>query len=119
MGLIKEIRELREHPRGFWFIFWGELAERASYYGMRAILALYLSTILGYAQNRAGAIVHGFIAGCYLACLFGGVVGDRFLGRYKTILYFSPPYILGHIILGAFPTKPAMFAALFLLALGS
>jgi POT family proton-dependent oligopeptide transporter len=117
--LLEEILSLRAHPRGFWFIFWGELAERASYYGMRAVLARYLVSILGYSQNDGGAIVHGFIAACYLACLLGGFIGDRVLGRFKTILYFSPPYILGHIILGGFTDRPAMFLALTLLALGS
>ena len=36
------ISSLRAHPRGFWFVFWGELAERACFYGMRTVLALYL-----------------------------------------------------------------------------
>ena len=38
------ISHMKQHPRGFWFVFWGELAERSSYYGMRTLLALYLVT---------------------------------------------------------------------------
>jgi POT family proton-dependent oligopeptide transporter len=113
------IQRLKEHPRGFWFIFWGELAERASYYGMRTILTLYLVSILGFAGPESALIMHLFIAGCYLAPLLGGLLADRVLGRYKTILYFSPPYILGHIIIGGWDTRPAMFIALVLLALGA
>ncbi len=41
---------LRQHPAGFWFVFSGEAAERASYYGMRTILALYLTEVIGYSR---------------------------------------------------------------------
>jgi len=113
------IYALREHPTGFWFIFWGELAERASFYGMRTILALYLITVLKFEQNSAASIMSFFMASCYIAPLMGGVIADRWLGRYKTILYFSGPYILGHIILGGWESRPGLFIALGLLALGS
>src|ERR1700694_1857144 len=97
VAAMNALQRLKEHPTGFWFIFWGELAERASFYGMRAILALYLTTVLGYSEGDGGAIGHGFIAACYLTPFLGGFLADRVLGRYKTILYFSGPYILGHI----------------------
>src|SRR5438046_78402 len=42
------------HPKGFWFFFWGEFAERCSYYGMRAILTLYMAEQLGLGQQDAG-----------------------------------------------------------------
>ncbi|MHB1845731.1 MAG: peptide MFS transporter [Deltaproteobacteria bacterium] len=113
------VARLKEHPKGFWFVFAGELAERASYYGMRAILAMYIFDRLGYSRANASTIVEFFMAACYLLCLPGGWIADRFLGRYKTIVYFSFPYILGHIILGGFQTSPAMLVALFLLAVGS
>src|SRR5688572_12502995 len=44
---------LRQHPRGFWFVFWGELAERASFYGMRTVLALYLVDELRFGEAGA------------------------------------------------------------------
>ena len=110
---------LKEHPTGFWFVFWGELAERASFYGMRTILALYLTEVLAFDQSGGAAVMQFFIAACYVAPLLGGWLADRYLGRYKTILYFSGPYVLGHIILGGIETRTAMFIALGLLALGS
>jgi POT family proton-dependent oligopeptide transporter len=113
------IARLKEHPRGFWFIFWGELAERASFYGMRTVLALYMITVLSFKEEDGAAIMHAFIAACYVAPLLGGFLADRVLGRYKTILYFSGPYILGHIILGGWENRTALFIALGLLALGS
>ena len=58
------INFLRQHPTGFWFIFWGEFAERCSYYGMRAILATYMARRPpAFVRNLAGArhvnIAHG------------------------------------------------------------
>jgi POT family proton-dependent oligopeptide transporter len=116
---MNAIARLRQHPTGFWFVFWGELAERASYYGMRTVLALYLTHILAFREDSAAAIMPAFMAACYVAPLLGGFLADRVLGRYKTILYFSGPYILGHIILGAWENRTALFIALVLLALGS
>lgn len=113
------IARLKEHPRGFWFIFWGELAERASFYGMRTVLALYMSNVLLFREEDGAAIMHGFIAACYLTPLFGGFLADRLLGRYRTILYFSGPYVLGHLILGGMENRTGLFIALTLLALGS
>jgi proton-dependent oligopeptide transporter, POT family len=61
-----------------------------------------------------------FIATCYLLPIAGGFIADRWLGRYKTIVYFSLPYILGHILLGLPSHIVAMiYFALFLLAAGS
>lgn len=106
------------HPIGFWFIFWGELAERASYYGMRAILLFYMIDVLFFEKESASMIMHGFIAACYFMPLLGGFLSDRFFGKYWTIVLFCVPYILGHVIIGIEQTLP-LFIALFLLALGS
>src|SRR2546423_3330275 len=95
------IKRLGQHPIGFWFVFGGELAERASYYGMRTILALYLtSDAMKFSQAGGATIMKGFMAACYLTPFFGGWVAEKYLGRYKTILYYSVPYILGQLILG-------------------
>ena len=116
---LNVFQRLKMHPTGFWYVFWGELAERASFYGMRTILAMYLVTVLLYKEHEGAAVMQFFIASCYVAPLFGGWIADRYLGRYKTILYFSAPYVLGHLILGGIQTRPAMFVALAFLAFGS
>jgi len=110
---------IRQHPIGFWFVFSGELAERASYYGMRTLLALYMIEVLGFSQAAGTTVMKAFMAGCYLTPFFGGWVAEKYLGRYKTILYYSLPYIAGHLILGGFQNKTGLFAALVLLAFGS
>jgi POT family proton-dependent oligopeptide transporter len=106
------------HPIGFWFFFWGELAERSSYYGMRAILALYMVEQLNFSKANASTAMHAFIASCYLLPLVGGWVADNFFGKYWTIVGFSIPYILGHVILGV-ESVPFLIVALCLLAMGS
>jgi POT family proton-dependent oligopeptide transporter len=106
------------HPVGLWFFFWGEFAERSSYYGMRAILALYLTTALHFTDTQAGPIYSTFKMACYFLPLLGGLIADRWLGRYWTIVGFSVPYVLGHFILGI-ENQVALVIALALLAGGS
>lgn len=83
------------HPTGFWFFFWGELAERCCFYGMNAILLLYMTDTLGIIKSDASSYTSFFTAACYLTPLFGGWIADRYFGRYWTIVGFSIPFILG------------------------
>jgi dipeptide/tripeptide permease len=106
------------HPPAIWFFFWGEFAERSSYYGMRAILFLYMTQALHMADSRAAPLYSAFKMACYFLPLLGGIIADRWLGRYWTIVGFSVPYVAGHFILGI-PDNFALFAALALLAGGS
>ena len=110
---------LSGHPVGFWFVFWAELAERASFYGMRVLLALYLVDVFGFSEDDSGSISQLFTAACYATPILGGFIADHYLGRYRTIVWFCVPYILGHLVLGYFRTEFFLFLALALLALGS
>lgn len=113
------MEKLRAHPVGFWFIFWGELAERAAYYGMRAILALYLTDIMRFDVSKSGMVASFFSAGCYLLCLLGGWVSDRWFGKFWTIIIFSLPYLAGYPLLGFSESEAGLYLALVLLAGGS
>jgi POT family proton-dependent oligopeptide transporter len=108
----------KSHPVALYFIFWGEFAERSSYYGMRAILLLYLTEAIHLSDTTASPLYAGFKMACYFLPLLGGIIADRWLGRYWTIVGFSVPYILGHFILGI-PNEVALVFALTLLAGGS
>src|SRR6266545_6101792 len=88
------------HPVAFWFFFWGEFAERSSYYGMRAILSLYMTDRLGFSEADGGTFMALFIAGCYFLPLLGGYLADNFFGKYWTIVGFSIPYLIGQYIVG-------------------
>ncbi len=111
--------EQNRHPRGFWFIFCGELAERASFYGMKTLLLLYMINKMGYTDANSATVVSFFTAGAYILPILGGYIADRWLGKFRTIIYFAIPYILGHIILGTFNTEVGLYVALALLAGGS
>lgn len=111
--------DYHRHPRGFWFVFWGELAERASFYGMKALLVLYMIDNLGYSDANSATVASFFTAACYILPILGGYIADHYLGKFKTIVYFAIPYIMGHIILGTFNNEAGLYVALALLAGGS
>lgn len=106
------------HPTGFWFFFWGELAERSSYYGMRAILALYMTERLGVDKADAGTFMSLFIGACYFFPLIGGWLADNFFGKYWTIVGFAVPYVVAQFLVGV-ENRYVVFGALSLLAMGS
>ncbi len=118
---LKDRARLTDHPIGFWFFFWGEFAERCCYYGMRAILLLYMVQILKFDDSHANRVLSYFIAACYLLPLVGGYVADNFIGKYRTIVYFSIPYIIGQglLAISALHNETCLFISLGLLAMGS
>ncbi len=113
-------------PRQIPFIIGNEACERFSFYGMRNILTPFLVTSLLLhlpAAERAGAakdVFHSFVIGVYFFPLLGGVISDKLLGKYRTILWLSLVYCVGHGFLAAFESsRPGFYAGLFLIALGS
>ena len=111
------------HPPGLATLFFTELWERFSYYGMRGLLILYMTAPLaagGLAWDtaRAGA-VYGMYSGCvYLACLPGGWFADRFIGPRRATLWGGVLIFAGHLCL-ALPTTRTFFAGLTLIVLGT
>jgi POT family proton-dependent oligopeptide transporter len=110
------------------FIIGNEACERFSFYGMRNILTVFLidwllrSQIPSLAQREAGAkaVFHLFVFGVYFTPLLGGFLADRFLGKYRTILYLSLFYCAGHACLALFHDGPmGFYTGLALIALGS
>ena len=100
-------------PAGIPFIVGNEGAERFSYYGMRAILYVYLGalyvqfapeadvteTMSAAANARATAVAHLFMAGVYAFPMIGAILADRFLGKYRVIFWVSIIYCAGHAVL--------------------
>ncbi len=114
-------------PRQIPFIIGNEACERFSFYGMRNILTAFL---VGYLlmdmpdqqarSAEAKEVFHIFVMGVYFFPLLGGWLADRYLGKYKTILYLSLLYCVGHALLAFFEgSKPGFYTGLFLIALGS
>ncbi len=100
-------RKLSTFPSQIKYIVWNEACERYSYYGMRSILVIFLVSYLGLEKFEATSDYHLFAGACYLFPLLGAYISDRFWGKYKTILYLSIVYCLGHLFLAIFENKLA------------
>ena len=114
------------HPRGLSTLFFTEMWERFSYYGIRPLLVLFMTAALldggfGFERQTASAIVGIYAACVYLASLPGGWVADRWLGLQRSIWYGGILIALGHlfIALSAILAKPAFFAGLVFIVLGT
>ncbi|MCG2583753.1 oligopeptide:H+ symporter [Massilia sp. TS11] len=113
-------------PRQIPFIIANEACERFSFYGMRNILTPFLiSTLLLFLpeSERVGEAkhtFHTFVIGVYFFPLLGGWLADRFFGKYRTVLWFSVIYCIGHACLAIFENQlQGFYFGLFLIALGS
>ena len=106
-------------PSGIPFIIGNEAAERFSYYGMKAILAVFMTKYLLMTESTANEWYHTFGSAVYLMPIFGALLSDIFLGKYKTILYLSIIYCLGHLVLALNESEDGLFWGLTLIAVGS
>eukprot|EP01112_Ceratiomyxa_fruticulosa_P009862 TRINITY_DN2590_c0_g1_i1.p1 TRINITY_DN2590_c0_g1~~TRINITY_DN2590_c0_g1_i1.p1 ORF type:complete len:543 (-),score=67.07 TRINITY_DN2590_c0_g1_i1:51-1679(-) len=88
-----------KYPSSVKFIMVNEVCERFSFYGLRAILALYLTRFMGFTEDKSTVVVHAFTMAAYATPLLGGWISDTYLGKYRTILYVSFIYCLGSIAL--------------------
>lgn len=114
-------------PPGIPFIILNEAAERFSYYGMRAILMIFMTQ---YLRDHSGALAplsqpqamvyyHSFEMAAYLFPILGAFLSDIFLGKYLTILSLSLIYCLGHLALALDGTTTGLVLGLSLIAIGS
>jgi POT family proton-dependent oligopeptide transporter len=106
------------HPRGLSVLFFSELWERFSFYGMRALLVLYMVKALGYAEDGAYAIYGAYGALVYAFPVLGGWLANRWLGYRHAIQLGAVLMALGHFAM-AIPDQTAFFAALALLCVGN
>ena len=111
------------HPRGLSTLFFTELWERFSYYGMRALLVLYMTDIaadggLGFETETATIVLGLYTFGVYALALPGGWIADRILGQKKAVLWGGIIIALGHYAL-AVPSLFTFFLGLFLVVVGT
>ena len=111
------------HPLGLRTLFFTEMWERMSYYGMRGILVLFMTASLNnggldFSNASASAIYGIYAAAVYLATLPGGWIGDNILGQQKTIFYGGIIIMLGHLSL-AIPSMNFFYLGLILVVLGT
>ena len=114
-------------PAGIPYIIGNEAAERFSYYGMRAILMIYMTQYLVnssgqfelMSENEAQAYFHLFVSAVYFMPLFGALLADGLFGKYRTILLLSLIYCLGHFTLALDNTRMGLLLGQSLIAIGS
>jgi POT family proton-dependent oligopeptide transporter len=100
-------------PPGVPYIIGNEAAERFSYYGMKSILTVFMAhyilnksgVLAPMAPNEAYKYSHYFVSGVYFLPIFGAIIADGFLGKYRTILSLSIVYCLGHLTLAFLDTS--------------
>src|SRR5215475_11362487 len=86
-------------PAGIPFIVSNEFAERFCFYGINAILAVYMTSEMHFTQSKAAAWQSMFKSGADFFPLLGAVVSDVFWGKFRTIMTFSISYIAGCVLL--------------------
>ena len=114
-------------PAGIPYILANETAERFSFYGMRCILVIFMTK---YLVNSSGSLApmspeeskiyfHLFVASVYFMPLLGAIIADIWLGKYRTILWFSVIYCIGLLVLALDITRLGLTTGLILIAIGS
>ncbi|CAG7715932.1 unnamed protein product [Allacma fusca] len=99
------------YPKSVFLILANEFCERFSYYGNRAILTLYLKNVLLFEEHTATTIYHATAMLAYFTPLFGAMLADSILGKFRTILYLSIVYALGNIVVSLAATPPVNLPA--------
>jgi len=114
-------------PPGVWHLVANEGAERFSYYGMRAILVVFMTGMIFNAQGEldpmgeaeAKTYFHIFASAVYFFPFVGAILADAWLGKYKTIIWLSLVYCGGHVALALDHTRVGLLVGLTLIAIGS
>ncbi len=111
------------HPKGLRTLFFTEMWERMSYYGMRGILVLFMTASISEGgldfNNASASAIYGiYAASVYLATLPGGWIGDNIFGQQKTILYGGIIIMFGHLAL-AIPSMNFFYLGLILVVIGT
>jgi len=106
----------RRHPAGLYVLFFTEMWERFSYYGMRSLLVYYMIKHLQFTQERSSEIYGLYTGFVYFTPLFGGMLADRLLGQRKTVIVGGVLMAIGHFLM-AF--ESLFFPALIFLILGN
>lgn len=118
---------LETMPPGVPYIIGNEAAERFCFYGMRAILVVFMTRFLlnrhgnpaAMSEEQAKVWYHLFVAGVYFFPILGAILADALWGKFRTILYLSLVYCAGNFALAADQTRVGLLAGLLLITLGA
>ncbi|MBA3056005.1 MAG: peptide MFS transporter [Sphingomonadales bacterium] len=100
-GLLaaRKSEEVIGHPRGLFVLFYAEMWERFSYYGMRALLVLYLTKFWLFGDGKANLIYGAYTALVYITPVLGGTLADRWLGQRKAVVFGGVLLAFGHLFM--------------------
>ncbi|QNN65684.1 MFS transporter [Sphingomonas rhizophila] len=114
------------HPKGLYMLFFAEMWERFSYYGMRALLIFYLTKHWLFADDKSNLIYGAYTSLVYITPVLGGYLADRYLGQRKAVLFGGILLALGHATMAvegtggqSDPTINVFWLALALIIVGS
>ncbi len=96
---VRKSEEVVGHPRGLFVLFYAEMWERFSYYGMRALLVLYLTKHWLFADGKANLVYGAYNSLVYITPVLGGVIADRWLGQRKAVVFGGVLLALGHLLM--------------------
>src|SRR6267154_1427066 len=111
------------HPRGLSTLFFTEMWERFSFYGLKALLILFMTAAatkggMGFSDQRAGNVIGWYGFGVYASAIFGGLAADKVLGQYRSVLLGGIIIALGHFSM-AVPTVATFYLGLSLIVVGT
>ncbi|MEQ1610411.1 MAG: oligopeptide:H+ symporter [Hyphomonadaceae bacterium] len=98
---IPVFAQMRKHPKGLHILFFAEMWERFSYYGMRSILIFYLTQHFLFSDGFAGSQYGAYTSLVYLMPLIGGILADRYLGTKKSVAFGALLLVAGHALMAA------------------
>ena len=125
-GLASKKQEFLGHPKGLYILFFAEMWERFSYYGMRALLIFYLTKHWLFTDGQSTLVYGAYTSLVYITPVLGGYLADRYLGQRKAVLFGALILTAGHLLM-AFegvggqndPTINIFWAALACIVVGS
>lgn len=106
------------HPRQLYLLFFTEMWERFSFYGMKALLLAYMVTELDFAETKGYSILGAYVAMVYTMPVFGGLIADRFIGYQRAVLFGGILMTIGHLVL-ALPQEWSFFAGMAFIICGN
>ena len=116
---MAETPTLYGHPTSLYTLFFAEMWERFSYYGMRAILVFYMTKgFLGYNDVQATGVYGAYTSLVYMTPFFGGMLADRLLGARRSVLFGGLLMAAGHLVM-TFEQTQLFFSALGLIIVGN
>src|SRR4028119_180513 len=100
-AILQHANSQKGHPKGLGVLFTTEMWERFNFYGMRAILTLFLANALLLGEKQASLIYGGFLGLCYLTPMLGGYIADKYLGNRLCIMLGGLAMGIGQLLLFA------------------